>query len=113
MLAMPSEYEYSLTFVTVPELWSGEFSGVTDTAALPFAARVRFDQAAHPASKGVLIHAAHLGLARVAATYFVDGSASMMRRDAFVRAVPHPFGNSNTPFAPVLATRDGYMGRDR
>lgn len=112
LLAMPSEYEYSLTFVTDAALWSGEHSGVSEEAALAFAKNVRFDQASYPSAKGVLIHARDLRRRGVAATAFVDGSASFMRHSDFLPAVPLPLGASTEPFIPVLATKDGYTGRD-
>jgi hypothetical protein len=112
LLAMPSLYRYSPNFVTIPTLWTGEYSGLSLDNGLAFASKIRFDQAAFPAAKGVLIQVGELTRRGQTATAFVDGSASNIREDQFLQGVPDPFGNSPDPFGPVLATKDGYKGRD-
>lgn len=112
MLAMPSDYKYSLNFVTTTTLWDGSHANIDIADALPFATRVRFDQAQFPSAKGVLIHQPMLTVGRRTAVALVDGSAAMHAPDVLLTAVPYPFGAGGAPFDPVLGTRLGHAGRD-
>jgi hypothetical protein len=112
LLAMPSLYRYSENFLTTPALWTGDYSGLSLGDGLAFAVRVRFDQTAFPAAKGVLIQGGELKRRGRTPTAFVDGSASNISENQFLSAVPYPFGTSSDPFSPVLTTKNGYEGRD-
>lgn len=112
MLTMPSDYRYSLNFVTTTSLWEGSHFNLNAEDALPFAIRVRFDQSEFPSAKGVLIHQPMLTTGRRVSVALVDGSAAMHAPEALLEAVPYPFGAGGAPFDPVLGTRLGYAGRD-
>ena len=110
---MPSAFEYGLTMITAPELWSVDAPGVSGFLELvPHYRANGLEQVASPSAKGLLLCRSGARSLTHWLAAFADGHVEEKQISAFREAAMYPLGEPRPPGVPVHTTKDGVRGRD-
>lgn len=108
----PSRYKMTYATLFDAAIWSADSRESLSMEALPATFKqVRWGMIAFPAAKGLIVNLSRRDDASQWHVGFADGSARLMRSDQAIPGVPIPWA-SDRQGSPILATRDGYLGRD-
>ncbi len=109
----PSRFIMTYTTLFDASIWSPDRTEpiASETLSGSFK-RVRWGMAAYPSSKGLIVNRSRRNDPSFWHVGFVDGSARMLVEADFVPGVIIPWSDSGSQGSPILATRDGYLGRD-
>lgn len=113
--SLPSQYEYSRSFLTRSDAWRFPGLGLaTQEEYAEYFSIVQVADVDFPSEKGALLHDIPEGTPSMRLVAFADGSVGLMDMNEAIPAGVHPRDTIlDRRGTPVRSTEHGFMGRDR